>query len=279
MHHVESWPKKMVLRTCEWGGTRGSQERNADQMRSGAPVVYTQENGASWSVKVTPRQNGGMRDEGQIGKSGRPRTVYLFMLHSGTSNIYLSCFRPFRLYLLFHLQIAFSPFSLVQSTSYSRFFLIAVISKDKERLAVAMVVWKSSTTALRTWYIFLFFLSSETDVASGICVFEVFRSEVTRFFQRSHSPPPWNSATTRPQIWGSAYQCYFLRRISPQLCRSALTSTITMFLARYSVSSTSPSLLSVLGLEVALTTGTRRTSSAVKTGGESTYRTRVVRVV
>ena len=50
-------------------------------------------------------------------------------------------FVHFRLYLVLpHLQIALSPSSLVQSTLYLRFFLIAVISKDKGRVAVAMAV-------------------------------------------------------------------------------------------------------------------------------------------
>ena len=77
------------------------------------------------------------------------------MLHSGTSNIYLS---HFRLYLLPHLQIVWSPSNLVQSTSYLNFTLIAAIPKDKERLAVAMVVSKSSTTAYLVRFPFIYLL-------------------------------------------------------------------------------------------------------------------------
>jgi len=61
-----------------------------------------------------------------------------------------------------------------------RFFLIAVIPKDKERLAVAMAVCEIFYHCVLGT--FLFSLSSETDAASWICDFQVFKSEVTRFF-------------------------------------------------------------------------------------------------
>ena len=71
---------------------------------------------------------------------GRPSTDRLFVYVTFRDLKHLSVLLSSTFACLPHLQIALSPSSLVQSTSYLRFTLIAVITKSKERPAIAMAV-------------------------------------------------------------------------------------------------------------------------------------------
>ena len=178
--------------------------------------MYTQKNRAGRSVKATPRQNGGNWNEGDNLKE-RPSADRLF--------VYVT-FRDLKHFFVLLSHFRLSSYSstplppnrvvAIQPCAVDvilEVFLIAVISKDKERVAVAMAVCKIFYHCVLGTFSFSFLLKLTRP--NG---FAISRSSDLRLSGSSNALIRLRRGI-RLRLglsFGSTYQCYFLRRISPQ---------------------------------------------------------------
>jgi len=158
--------------------------------RAPGSAVYSRN--LSWSVgQDDTRRNswttwyGGMRTS-----CGLPRTVVCL------------CYTQTFICLTFRFSSTPSPPNRVVTTqpctaNILEFNLIVVLSKDKEALVVAMAVREISYYTLGTFFL----LFPVRRWPHGLTVSRSLDSKLPGSFQRSHSPPSWNSTATVPQFW------------------------------------------------------------------------------